>query len=74
MLWNVHPLRLYLLEISGIALGVWATAGLVILIWRRVTVSLIVVSTPMDYVVLALLLVSLITGVITATVYRWGSY
>ena len=75
VLWNAHPLRLYLLEISGIALGLWATAGLVILIWRRVTVGRIrVVSTPMDYVVLALLLVSLITGVITATVYRWGSY
>lgn len=75
VLWNAHPLRLYLLEISGIALGVWATAGLVILIWRRVTVGRVrVVSTPMDYVVLALLLVSLVTGVITATVYRWGSY
>jgi nitrate reductase gamma subunit len=75
LLWNAHPLRLYLLEISGIALGVWATAGLAILIGRRVTVGRIrVVSTPMDYVVLALLLVSLVTGVITATVYRWGSY
>lgn len=75
VLWNAHPLRLYLLEISGIALGIWATAGLVILIWRRVTVGRVrVVSTPMDYVVLALLLVSLVTGVIIATVYRWGSY
>ncbi len=75
VLWNAQPLRLYLLELSGIALGLWATAGLAILIWRRVTVGRIrVVSTPMDYVVLALLLVSLITGVITATVYRWGSY
>lgn len=75
VLWNAHPLRLYLLEISGIALGIWATAGLVILTWRRATVGRVrVVSTPMDYVVLALLLVSLVTGLITATVYRWGSY
>jgi len=75
VLWNAQPLRLYLLELSGIALGLWATAGLLILIWRRVTVGRVrVVSTPMDYVVLALLLVSLVTGVITATVYRWGSY
>jgi len=75
VLWNAHPLRLYLLEISGIALGVWATAGLLILIWRRVTVGRVrAISTPMDYVVLALLLVSLVTGLITATAYRWGSY
>ncbi len=75
VLWNAQPLRLYLLELTGIALGLWATAGLLILIWRRVTVGRVrVVSTPMDYVVLVLLLVSLVTGVLTATVYRWGSY
>lgn len=75
VLWNAHPLRLYLLELTGIALGIWATAGLVILIWRRITVARVrVISTPMDYVVLALLLISLVTGLITATVYRWGSY
>lgn len=74
-LWNAQPLRLYLLELTGIALGIWATIGLVILIWRRITVGRVrVVSTPMDYVVLALLLVSLVTGVIIATVYRWGSF
>ncbi len=75
VLWNAQPLRLYLLELTGIALGIWATAGLLILIWRRVTVGRVrVVSTPMDYAVLALLLISLVTGVITATAYRWGSY
>lgn len=75
VLWNAQPLRLYLLELTGIGLGLWATAGLLILTWRRITVGRVrVVSTPMDYVVLALLLVSLVTGVITATAYRWGSY
>ena len=75
LLWNAHPLRLYLLEISGIALGVWATVGMAILLWRRLTVSRVrVVSTPMDFVVLILVLVSLVTGVIVASYYRWGSY
>lgn len=75
VLWNAQPLRLYLLELTGIGLGIWATAGLLILIWRRATVGRVrVVSTPMDYVALALLLVSLVTGLIIATVYRWGSY
>lgn len=75
VLWNAYPLRLYLLELTGIGLGVWATMGMLILLWRRAMVSQVrAVSTPMDYVVIALLLVSLVTGVIIATYYRWGSY
>ncbi len=75
VLWNAHPLRLYLLELTGIGLGIWALGGLVILLWRRTAVDRVrVVSTPMDFVVLILLLVSVVTGLITATYYRWGSY
>lgn len=75
VLWNAAPLRLYLLELTGIGLGLWALGGLVVLLWRRATVDRVrVVSTPMDYVVLILLLVSVVTGLITATYYRWGSY
>lgn len=74
-LWNGAPLRLYLLEITGLALGVWATVGVVILLYRRLTSDRIrVVTTPMDLVVLVLLLISGITGILTATVYRFGSY
>lgn len=75
VLWNAQPLRLYLLEISGIGLGLWATLGLAVLLVRRVSAARIrAVSTPMDYVVVALLLVALVTGLITSTYYRWGSY
>ena len=75
VLWNAEPLRLYALEISGLALGLWATVGMVVLLTRRVSVARIrAVSTPMDYVVLILVLVSLVTGVIIASFYRWGSY
>jgi nitrate reductase gamma subunit len=72
--WNSVPLRLYLLEFSGIIMGVWALAGLMILFWRRVSIRRIqVVSTPMDYVILLGLVVSAVTGVIVATSYRFGS-
>ncbi|OQA45741.1 MAG: Respiratory nitrate reductase 1 gamma chain [Chloroflexi bacterium ADurb.Bin325] len=75
VLWNAHPLRLYLLELTGVGLGLWALIGLLVLSWRRMTVDRIrVISTPMDFVVLALLLISVVTGLITATYYRWGSY
>ncbi len=75
VLWNSVPLRLYLLEFSGLALGLWALAGLLLLLFRRLGDKRIrVVSTPMDVVVLLLLLVSVITGVLTATLYRYGSF
>lgn len=75
LLWNAHPLRLYLLELTGIGLGLWATIGLCVLTWRRFTHPRVrAVSTAMDYIVLILLLVSLVTGVIVSTGYRWGSY
>ncbi len=75
VLWNAQPLRLYLLEISGLGLGLWATFGMIMLLIRRVSVARIrAVSTPMDYVVLVLVLVSLVTGVTIASYYRWGSY
>jgi nitrate reductase gamma subunit len=75
LLWNAVPVRLYLLELTGIALGVWALVGLLVLIWRRVVNARIrAVSSAMDYVVLFLLLVSVVTGVLVATTYRFGSY
>jgi nitrate reductase gamma subunit len=75
ILWNAVPIRLYLLEATGLILGVWATAGMVILLYRRLTDARIrVVTNPMDLVILGLLLTSGITGILTATLYRFGSY
>ena len=73
--WNRVPIRLYLLEITGLALALWALFGLGMLIYRRVGVSKIwAVTTRMDLVVLGLLLLQVITGILIATVYRFGSY
>jgi nitrate reductase gamma subunit len=73
-LWNAVPIRLWLLEATGLALGLWALIGLLVLTFRRLgTKRVRVVSTPMDYLILLLLLVSVITGVLTATVYRFGT-
>ncbi len=74
-LWNSLPIRLYLLEATGLALGVWATIGLIILLFRRLTVARVkAVTTPIDFAVLILLLASGITGVLTATLYHFGSF
>ncbi len=74
-LWNAVPVRLYLLEVTALALGLWAVVGLAILLWRRLSEGRIrAVTTPMDLVVLALVLLSAVTGVLIATVYRFGSF
>lgn len=74
-LWNGAPIRLYLLEITGFALGLWAAAGVVILIYRRLTNRRVAaVTTPMDLVVLALIAVQIATGLWIAVGYRWGSF
>ena len=72
--WNQVPIRLYLLEFTGLALAVWALFGLGVLVNRRITVAKIrVVTTKMDLVVLALLLAQVITGILIAVLYRFGS-
>ena len=73
--WNAVPVRLYLLEGTGAILGIWALAGLVILCYRRLDSSRVrAVTTPMDLVILLLLLIQLLSGVLIATSFRFGSY
>jgi nitrate reductase gamma subunit len=73
--WNSVPLRLFLLEATGLALALWALGGLAILLWRRTRNPRIrVVTTPMDQAVLWLLAVSIVTGILTAVLYRYGSF
>lgn len=74
LLWNAVPIRLYLLELTGLALGIWGLVGLCILLWRRIRNKRVrAVTTPMDLFVLVLVLVSALTGVLVATFYRFGS-
>lgn len=74
-LWNGAPLRLYLLEATGVALAVWALFGLCVLIYRRLTTPRVrAVTSTMDLVVLAVILAQVITGIWIAIGYRWGSF
>jgi nitrate reductase gamma subunit len=68
------PVRLYVLEVTGLALAVWAGAGLAVLIVRRLrSPRLAPVTTTMDWVLLAVLLLQVALGFWVALVYRWGS-
>ena len=74
-LWNGAPIRLYLLEATGLALAIWAGAGLSILLYRRFTNARVqAVTSRADIVVLAIIAVSIVTGLWIAVGYRWGSF
>jgi nitrate reductase gamma subunit len=74
MAFNGVPVRLYILEGTGFALGLLALGGLVFLLVRRsVNPRIRQVTSGMDLVLLLLLLLAVITGLGTAIFYRWGS-
>jgi nitrate reductase gamma subunit len=67
-------MRLYILELTGLALGIFATVGISLVILRRTASSrLRVVTSGMDWLLLVILLLQVVTGVFIALVYRWGS-
>lgn len=75
LLWfNSVPIRLYLLEATGLLFGLMALLGVVSFLWRRLaSPRLRAVTSAMDWTVLLLLLFQVVLGVGTAVFYRWGS-
>ncbi|HEY9703702.1 MAG TPA: respiratory nitrate reductase subunit gamma [Allocoleopsis sp.] len=72
--WNGVPWRLYLLESTGLALGILSLCGIILLIIRRAIQPRIkAITSSMDVILLIALLVQVIAGVWTAIFYRWGS-
>lgn len=66
--------RLYVLEITGLALAVMAIIGLATLIVRRfINVRANSVTSTMDWVLLAALALQVVMGFWIAFFYRWGS-
>ena len=74
VLWNSVPLRLYVLELTALALGFLALFGLLALTYRRLTNSRVkAVTSGWDVLVLIILLIQVVTGLGNAILYRWGS-
>jgi len=68
------PIRLYVLEVSGLALAVVAVFALGVLVYRRlVTPRVRSVTTPADWLLLALLLAQVALGFWVALFFRWGA-
>lgn len=72
--WNAEPLRRLVLEISALAFGLLALVGIVGALARRLTVSKVRrVTTPLDWIVIALLAAQIAAGVLVAVLHPWGS-
>ena len=69
-----NPAALIVVETAGVCFAILSIAGVVALAVRRSTSGrLQLVSTPVDYAVLALLLLQIVLGLWVALGYRWGA-
>ncbi len=74
MAWNSAPLRLLVLETTGLSAGLLTLAGLVILVVRRMRDDrLRAVTSKVDVLVYLILLFQVGTGLYIALYLRWGS-
>lgn len=72
--WNASPARLYLLEVTALVFGLLTLIGLLAVIWRRAGHARVRrVTSTADWVLYALLLVQVATGVSVAIFKPWGS-
>jgi len=68
------PLRLFLVEATGFALGLLALFGCAALLMRRLLrPRLLAVTTTVDWILLLVLLLQVASGVYIAWTYRWGA-
>ena len=71
---NGDPVRLMIIEITAFGFGLMVLFGLVMLIIRRFSKARIkIVTTKMDYVVYAILITQVVSGLWIAYFSRWGS-
>lgn len=74
LLWNSHPVRLYVLEISALAFGLLTLVGLTSAVIRRFRAHKVAtVTSGSDWILLLLLMVQVASGVYIAVFYPWGS-
>lgn len=73
-LFTANQTRLYVLEITGLALALMATVGLILLFYRRMSnARAMAVTSELDWILLVVLFLQVGLGFWVAFYYRWGS-
>jgi nitrate reductase gamma subunit len=74
LVWNSHPLRLYVLETTALVFGLLTLVGLLAAVSRRFTNRKVwVVTTRSDWILYGLLVLQVASGIYVAVFYPWGS-
>ena len=74
LLFYSRPLRLYVLEVSALIFGITTLIGLLAIVSRRLTDARVrVVTSRADWILYALLLLQVFSGIYVAVFHRWGS-
>lgn len=74
LLWNSLPLRLFVTEVTGLAMAIVTLVGLANIVLRRLNVPKVrKVTTASDWIVYVLLGVQVVTGISVAVFHGWGS-
>lgn len=72
--WNSHPLRLYVLEGTGLIAALLTLVGLTSIILRRLTDAKVKkVTSWADWVVLGSFVIQILSGLYVAIFHSWGS-
>ena len=72
--WNSHPLRLYVLEISGLIASMLTIVGLASMVMRRLFDPKIkAVTSTSDWILLSMLTLQIVSGTLVAIFHAWGS-
>src|SRR3972149_5093949 len=74
LLWNGHPVRLLILEVTAFIFGISALVGITLLLIRRKAHPRIqMITSKMDLIIEVFILAEIFLGLLIAYDYRWGS-
>lgn len=72
--WNSEPIRLYIFEVTGFIAAIFTLVGLLNIIIRRTSNDKIrMVTSTADWIVIAIIMFQVVTGIYTAIFHSWGS-
>ena len=72
--WNSIPLRLYILELTAFVFAILTLIGLISIIARRLTgAKMKMVTSKADWVLFAIFIIQVLTGMYTAIFHSWGT-